>query len=112
MMTPRANRGDEHALNHCKSRKNCANPNNGKLVGSKLPLRTKDVGRSGPSLSRQAHPGFAMFTLAIDSKLRGQAEGRRCGPPWYDSRSRHRAAEKNRTFVRVRIEPTGPRSGR
>jgi hypothetical protein len=44
-----ANRGDEHALNHRKSGKNCANPNNGKLIGSRPPLRIKDAGRSGPS---------------------------------------------------------------
>src|SRR5215471_11400170 len=111
MLTPCANRGDEHALNHCKSRKNCANPNNGKLIGSKLPREPRTLVDPDQGSVDKRTRGLAMFTLAIDSKLRGQAEGRRCGPAWYDSRSRHRAAENNRTSGLVRIEPTGPRSG-
>jgi hypothetical protein len=30
--------------------------------------------------------------------LEAQPEGRRCGPTWYDRRSRHRSAEKNRNI--------------
>jgi hypothetical protein len=44
----------------------------GKLIGSKPPLRTKDVWSIRTKLQVEKCPGgLAMFNLAIDSKLRG-----------------------------------------
>ena len=76
--------------------------NKGKWIGSKPPLRTKDVWSIRTKLQVQKRiRDLAMFNLVIDSKLRGlrrgQPEGRRCGPSRYDRRSRHRRAEQNRT---------------
>jgi hypothetical protein len=74
--------------------------NKGKLIGSKPPLRTKDVWSIRTKLQVEKRiRDLAMYNLAIDSKLRGcdvcgQPEGRRCGPSRYDRRSRHRPAEK------------------
>jgi len=69
-----ANRGDEHA--QCviaKARRPAPNPwNKGKLIGSKPPLRTKDVWSIRTKLQVEKRTrDLAMFNLAIDSKLRG-----------------------------------------
>jgi integrase len=46
--------------------------NNGKLIGSKPPLRTKDVWSIRTKLQVEKRTrDLAMFNLAIDSKLRG-----------------------------------------
>jgi len=93
----------------------CKTPwNKGKLIGSKPPMRTKDVWSIRTKLQVEKRiRDLAMFNLAIVTRLRcGQPEGRRCGPTWYDRRSRHRPAEKNRTYCPLRTERTDPRSGR
>ena len=91
--------------------------NKGKLIGSKPPLRTKDVGSIRAKLQVEKRTrDLAMFNLAIDSKLRGcdvvSLKSRRCGPARHDRRSRDRPPEENRTCRPVRIERADPRSGR
>ena len=62
---------------HSEPSKNPGNPcqilwNNGKLIGSKPPLRTKDVWSTRTKLQVEKRTrDLAMFNLAIDSKLRG-----------------------------------------
>jgi integrase len=59
-------------MNHCKSQKTRTPWNKGKLIGSKPPLRTKDVWSIRTKLQVEKRTrDLAMFNLAIDSKLRG-----------------------------------------
>jgi integrase len=61
-------------MNHRKSRKKPRQTpwNKGKLIGSKPPLRTKDVCSIRTKLQVEKRTrDLAMFNLAIDSKLRG-----------------------------------------
>jgi integrase len=69
-----ANRGDEYAQwIIAKARRPRQTPwNKGKLIGSKPPLRTKDVWSIRTKLQVEKRTrDLAMFNLAIDSKLRG-----------------------------------------
>jgi len=56
-----------------KPERPCQTPwNKGKLIGSKPPLRTKDVWSMRTKLQvEKCTRGLAIFNLAIDSKLRG-----------------------------------------
>jgi hypothetical protein len=91
--------------------------NKGKLIGSKPPLRTKDVWSIRTKLQVEKRTrDLAVFNLAIDSKLRGcdvvSLRVEDVAPCRYDRRSRHRPAEENRTSRPLRIERTDPRSRR
>jgi hypothetical protein len=101
------------------SQKTRAKPpwNNGKLIGSKPPLRTKDVWSIRTKLQVEKRTrDLAMFNLAIDSKLRGcdvvSLRVEDVAPCRYDRRSPHRPAEENRTSRPLRNKRTDPRSGR
>src|SRR5215467_10326734 len=63
---------EELTMNHIATNRTHTPWNKGKLVGSKPPLRTKDVWsiRTKLQVSDRARD-LAMFNLAIDSKLRG-----------------------------------------
>jgi hypothetical protein len=73
MLTPSANGEDEHAQRTIrKARRRAKLPwNKGKLVGSKPPLRTKDVWSilTKPQVEERTRDSV-MFNLTIHSKLR------------------------------------------
>jgi hypothetical protein len=61
-------------MSHCKSQNTRAKSHGtrGKLIGSKPPLRTKDVWSIRTKLQLEKRTrDLALFNLAIDSKLRG-----------------------------------------
>jgi hypothetical protein len=73
----------------------------GKLIGSKPPLRTKDGWSILTKLQVEERTrDAAMFNLAIHSKLRGR-DGVRLKlehvAPWHDRQSRHGPRAENRT---------------
>ena len=74
MPTPSANRGDGHAQRTIRNaRKRAPTPwNKGKLIGSKFPLRTKDVWSILTRLQVEERTSDStMFNLATHSMLRG-----------------------------------------
>ena len=79
--------------------------NKGKLIGQKPPLRPKHVWSIRTRLQMEGRTrDLAMFNLAIDSKLRGcdvVASGRGRCPQRVCGRSRHSAAEEDRSARQV-----------
>jgi hypothetical protein len=74
MLTPSANRRDEHGQRTIRKARKRAKPpwNKGKLIDSKPPLRTKDVWSILTKLQvEERSRDSAMFNLAIHNKLRG-----------------------------------------
>jgi len=91
--------------------------NKGKLIGQKPPLRPKHVWSIRTRLQMEGRTrDLAMFNLAIDSKLRelrcrrtsgrGGCTERVCG------RSRHSAAEEDRSARPIRVDGANAAGGR
>ena len=110
MLTPAANGGDERAQRTTRRpEKRAPKPvEQGEVIGSKPPRRTKDVWSILTKLLVEERIwDSAMFNLAIHSKLRGCDVVRlklRMLPAWHDRRSRHGPAEENRTYRPIGIE--------
>ena len=90
--------------------------NKGKMIGSKPPLRIKNVWsiRTKLQVDRRLRD-LAMFNLAIDSKLRAATSspcGLKTSPRTDSPRSRHSPPEKNRTSRPVRANGADTRSHR